>query len=211
MSKGTRVVLLEVGRHLMAVGAVLGAGSCTDNNLPSAPTGTIEITTATSGPDPDADGYAITIDDGAETPVGTNATQQLNLGPGRYSVRLTETAPNCTVVGENPRTITVAAGETTTISFQLTCGALTGSLEITTATSGPSPDLDGYIITLDGKDRRRLGGSGAAIFNGLTPGRHAVGLRDVAANCQIQGDNPRTVTVTAGASRTVAFTISCSA
>jgi hypothetical protein len=195
----------------MTVGAVLGAGSCTDNNLPSAPTGKIEITTATSGPDPDRDGYAITIDDGAETTVATNAARELDLEPGRYSVRLTETAPNCTVAGENPRTITVTAGETTTVSFQVTCGGLTGSLEIATATSGPSPDLDGYIVTLDGKDRLRLGGSGAATFNGLIPGHHAVGLRDVAANCQIPGDNPRTVTVRAGASTTVAFTISCSA
>ena len=205
-----RVMLRQVELSLVAAGAVLTALSCGGGDVTAPTTGSLEITTTTSGPEPDADGYAVTIDDGAESPLGANATlQRDNLEPGNHSVRLTGMAANCTVAGENPRNVSVPSGETATIAFQLTCSATTGSLAITTASSGPSPDPDGYSITLDGTDRGTLSVSGTVTLEALTTGSHAVGLSGVAANCQVQGDNPQTVTVTAGASVTAAFAVTC--
>jgi hypothetical protein len=43
----------------------------------------------------------------------------------------------------------------------------TGSLQITSSTSGPAPDQDGYSVTLDGSDRGGLGTSGSVSIDGL--------------------------------------------
>ena len=212
MGKWIRRVVRHMGLTFVAAGGVLTGFSCGGGDVTAPTTGTIEITTATSGPEPDADGYAVSIDDGAETPLGVNATvQHDDLDPGTHSVRLTGMAANCSVEGQNPRTIAVTGDAMAQVGFAITCRATTGSLEVTAATSGPSPDPDGYTITLDGTDRGTLGVTGPVTMEGLTPGSHAVGLSGIAANCQVQGDNPQTATVTAGASTTVTFAITCTA
>jgi hypothetical protein len=205
-----RVRLGQVGWNLLTVVSVLTGLSC-GGDVTAPTTGSVEINTGTSGPEPDADGYAVIIDGGPEAALGANATLQRYLGPGDHNVRLTGVAPNCAVAGENPRTVRVRAGETSEVSFQLTCSATAGSLKITTATSGSSPDPDGYIITLDGKNRLRLGVSADATFARLTLGGHVVGVGDIAANCRAQGVNPRSVTITAGTTATVTISITCSA
>jgi probable HAF family extracellular repeat protein len=179
---------------------------------PPASVGTLRIVTSTTGPDPDPNGYAFAVDGGVTQPVAVNATVTLpNLTAGSHSVRLSRLAGNCAVQGSNPRSVSVSAGATANVSFAVACTATTGSIEATSTTSGSSPDPDGYSITIDGTDRGPLAVSGTASFGRLAPGSHAVGLSSIAANCQVQGDNPRAVTVTAGVSTTAAFTIVCSA
>jgi probable HAF family extracellular repeat protein len=179
---------------------------------PPASVGTLRIATSTTGPDPDPNGYAVAVDGGVTQPVAVNATITLpNLTAGNHSVRLSRLAGNCAVQGSNPRSVSVSAGATANLSFAVTCTATTGSIEVTSSTSGPSPDPDGYIITLDGTDRDPLAVSGAASLGGLAPGSHTVGLSGIAANCQVQGENSRTITVTAGAGTTAAFTVVCAA
>jgi Tol biopolymer transport system component len=85
----------------------------------------------------------------------------------------------------------------------------TGSLRITSTISGPTPDEDGYTITFDGTARGALGTSGDVSIDGLEPGEHLVGLSGVAGNCEVIGEHPRTVTVTAGQSVTVGFAVTC--
>ncbi len=205
-------MLREVGLSLFAVAGLVAGLSCGGGDVQAPTTGSIEITTATSGPEPDADGYAVSIDDQAEAPIGTNATlERGGLPSGSHSVRLAGMAANCTVAGENPRDISVPADETTVVTFQITCIATTGSLEITSSTTGASSDPDGYTLSLDGNDRGALATNGSVTVDGLTPGNHAAGLGGVAANCQVQGDNPRAVTVAAGASVTAAFAVVCNA
>src|SRR5207253_4663090 len=68
-------------------------------------------------------------------------------------------AANCTVSGQNPRTVTVPTSGTTT-TFSITCTALpppTGDLTVTAATSGQDLDPDGYTVTVDeiGRASRR--------------------------------------------------------
>lgn len=207
--------LQGVRLSLLATGAALGMLSCGGGDLtaPQTPTtGSLAITTATSGPQTDADGYAVTIDGGAETAVGANATlRRDNLAPGDHTVQLTGIALSCSVAGENPRTVTVTAGQTTTVAFQLTCGGSTGQLQITTTTSGASPDPNGYTITLDGSDHGSIGVSGTVTLDQLAAGSHLAGLSDVADNCRVEGDNPRTVEVSPASTVTLAFSITCSA
>jgi hypothetical protein len=199
------------GLRMLFKGILLTGLGCGGDNIQEPTTGGVIITTVTSGSEVDADGYSITIDQGAETAITINATMERgDLEPGSHMVHLFGLAANCTVAGENPRAVTVSAGETAAVSFEISCSAATGSLQITSATSGASPDPDGYQVTVDGSDRGALGVSGALSVDGLQPGSYSVGLGGVAANCVVQGDNPRSVAVTAGASATATFTIVCS-
>ena len=174
-------------------------------------TATVTVTTATTGAEQDPDGYTIQIDAGAPQSIGIAASiENATLSPGNHSVQLSGLAPNCTVA-ENPQVLTVAAGATVTVAFEITCAPTTGTLDVATSTTGPSPDPDGYTVTIDGTDHGPLGASGALTVPSLAPGEHAVGLSGVAGNCQVQADNPRPVTVTAGSSVSASFTVSCAA
>src|SRR5256886_5124812 len=66
---------------------------------------------------------------------------------------LSGVAGNCTVGGANPRTVAVPSGGTISTTFSVSCaptGGGTGSLTVTTSTTGSDLDPDGYTVTLDG-------------------------------------------------------------
>jgi hypothetical protein len=142
--------------------------------------------------------------------IGSAATLRLmEIAAGAHTIQLAGVAANCTISGDNPRTLSIIAGETTTVMFVVTCSATSGSLEVTSSTSGSSTDADGYALTLDGTDRGPLAASASVTLTGLTPGNHVVGLSGIAANCQVSEDNPRAVSIVAGVSTAVAFTVTC--
>ena len=210
MSTRCWTVVQQASRRLLGAGALLGGLSCGGGDVQAPATGSIEITIVTSGSEPDADGYSISIDQGAETAIATDATMRRDdVDPGDHAVHLGGLAANCTIAGENPRTISVAAGETARVDFQLTCSATTGSLQVTASTTGPSSDPDGYSITVDGTDRGSVGPNASVTVDAVASGDHAVGLTGVAGTCLVEGDNPRTVTVPSGASVTVGFSVTC--
>jgi Tol biopolymer transport system component len=198
-------------RLVLAFTAGSAALSCGgDGPTPPPGNGTLQITTATSGAEPDGNGYALLFDGTPGQAIGAAETVVIpEVTSGNHSVQLSDVAPNCTVSSDNPQSVSVTGGETATISFAVTCSATTGSLTITSATSGPATDPDGYTVAVDGANRGALGGNGAVTLSGLQPGSRTVGLSSVAVNCQIQGDNLREVTIAAGASASVAYTINC--
>ena len=190
---------------LLALAVACGGDSVTDPG-----TASIEVTTTTTGVEPDPDGYMVQIDAGAPRAIGTGATIQVpELSAGDHTVLLVGLASNCTVEGENPRTVLLAGGQTAAVSLAVSCAATTGGLQVSAATTGPSPDADGYAMTVDGTDKGTLGANGALPIVGLAPGDHVIGLGGVSANCQVQGDNPRAVSVTAGTTLDLAFAITC--
>ena len=104
------------------------------------------------------------------------------------------------------------AGETAQMAFTIACTAEppeTGAVRITVATSGGSPDPDGYSLALDGGAAVSLSISGNHLFEDLPVGAHSVLLGGLAGNCSVSGDNPRSVSVSAGATATVSFEVSC--
>jgi len=199
---------LSVSFLLLAFSAL----ACSGDSLTAPGTGTLQITTSTTGAEPDVDGYTVQVDAEAAQAIGTAASiQRTDVSTGDHTVQLAGIAPNCTVSGDNPRTVSVTSGQTMTVSFAVTCGATTGGLQVTATTTGDSPDADGYTVIVDGTEHGTLGATGAVSIGGLAPGDHAVGVGGVAANCQVQGDNPRTSAISAGASTTVAFAVTCTA
>lgn len=137
--------------------------------------------------------------------------RRTDLVPGDHTVLLAGLAANCTAEGPNPRTITISAGETTAVALQVTCVATTGGLQVSASSSGTPPDPDGYRVTLDGADRGPLANGAELVIDSLAPGYHQVGLGGVAANCRVEGENSRTVSVTAGQRTPVAFAVTCAA
>jgi Tol biopolymer transport system component/preprotein translocase subunit YajC len=210
MRESVRILWWPLNRAGCLAAATIAGIGCGGEGLEPPTTGTLEIAVITTGTEPDADGYSVSIDGGGELPLGVNGTlEQDDLSPGDHAVLLGGVAGNCTLAGDNPRTVSVTAGRTETITFDIVCAATTGSLTVTSSTTGTSPDADGYTISLDGTDRGVLGASGEATLGAIAPGDHLVGLGGIAGNCQVAGENARTVSINAGATTTAAFVISC--
>src|SRR5207244_2014654 len=133
---------------------------------PLVPTsGAIRIVLTTIGADPDADGYAVTLDGAAPRTVGVNGTLVLrDLGTGAHSVTLAGAATNCPVAADNPRTVSVTTGavkrDTARTTFQVICVATTAVIEVAAVTSGIDLDPDGYTVQVDGGASRALAVSG---------------------------------------------------
>ena len=187
------------------------ATSCGDDNPSNPPTtGSIAVTAATAGDEIDTDGYTVTVDDLAGRPIAVDGTETFtNLSAGAHTVTLTGVAANCTVAGENPRDVTVTAGSTASTTFSVTCSATAGELAVTTVTTGDDIDADGYTVSVDAGATQAIDANGTLSVTGLDAGDHSVELGDVADNCTVAGDNPRTVAVTAGGTATTQFDVAC--
>ena len=187
--------------------------ACGGESLVGPDSGTLEVTSSTVGVEVDADGYTIEIDGGAGQPLAPNVTlRHPEVAAGPHTVLLTGIATNCTVGGDNPRFFTITPGQTAAITFAVVCGATTGSLRITSTTTGSSPDADGYTVTLDGSSRGTIAPTGETTIDGLTPGdAHTVGLGGISGNCQVEGENPRPLAITAGSTAEAAFAVACQA
>src|SRR5204863_215808 len=149
-------------------------------------------------------GYTVTVDGSTSQPITINNSTGVTfagLSVGDHTVQLSGVAGNCTVTAPNPRTVTVTAGATAPTAFAVTCATPTGSLRVTTSTTGSSLDGDGYTVTVDGStgEQITINNSAGVTFTGLSEGSHTVELSDVAGDCSVTGPNPRTLTVTAGA------------
>lgn len=184
--------------------------ACGGDDLTGPTSGSLEVTTATSGAEFDADGYVVQMDAEPPQPIGSSSTfRSASVTPGSHTIRLTGVAPNCALAGDNPRPVTIAAGETSAVLFQVVCSVTTGKIAITTITTGGGHDPDGYILRIDGGEQLSIG-LNAALEVSVVSGPHSVALRDVAANCNVQGKDPRKVIVLAGRRSSADFVINCS-
>lgn len=173
--------------------------------------GSLEVTTTTSGPEPDSDGYTVSVDGATPAAVGANATlRQAGLAVGAHTVELSGIAANCAVSGAARIGVSVAANAVATATFAITCSPTTGTIQVTTSTGTPA-DPDGYQLLLDGVETQPIATSATVMIPGVAPGTHTVGLGGVAAECQVDGDNPRSVTVPADGTVQAVFGVTCAA
>jgi hypothetical protein len=203
------------GRHTLSDGATSYSGDWTTASAPPPATGSLQITTATSGSSPDPDGYTVTIDGTEQGIVGASGGLTINtVTSGTHLVGLGGVAANCQIQGDNPRAVTVPAGGSATVAFAITCTApppTGGTVRITTVTTGPVQDPDGYEVSLDGAAAEAIANNEVKTLSGVTAGAHTVTLSDVAGNCTVADGSSRNITVTAGAVSEVSFTIACTA
>ncbi len=190
--------------------SVLGL-ACGGDDIIAPDTGGITVTTATTGPPSSTAGYTIRLDEGAPRPIDVNASLTLSpITPGEHSVRLEGLSGACTVAGANPRRVDVPAGDPVELRFEITCAPLPSGVTIVTTTTGLFPDPDGYTVQVDREPGLPIAPNASLSVGDLSAGMHRVELDGVASNCTVEGDNPRTIEVVAGAVLAVEFAITCS-
>src|SRR5436190_300467 len=169
-------------------------------------TGSIKVSAPTTGSDVDPDGYTVTVDGNQKATGIDNSVTFSGLSPGNHSVQLNGLAQNCTV-SSNPRTVSITAGSTTKTTFSVGCTAPTGTLKVTTSTSGSVPTSN-YAVTVDwnaASAQQIAPNNGSVTFSNLSATGHSVALSGFPAYCTVTSDKPQCVNVLAGGTDTGAF------
>src|SRR5439155_19109851 len=129
---------------------------------------------------------------------------------GHRGVQPSGLAKNC-ITSANPRTVSMPAGGTATAPFTVSCTATTGTLKVTTSTSGSVP-TNNYTVTVDwntASAQQIAPNNGSVSFSNLSATGHSVALSGFPANCTVTSANPQSVNVPAGGTATAPFTVSC--
>jgi hypothetical protein len=207
----TRVFRLFAARAPLLLAVWLLWTGCNGEDVNAPTTGEIRVTISTGGPNPALGGYTLTLDSQPSIAVSGNATLALSVEEGVHVLELGAVAPSCVVAEGARREVQVTAGEATTVTFDVICGPTTGGVRVTTITSGPLPDPDGYAVTIDESAPQATGANASLVLNDLTPGDHTVLLSGVADNCSVTTQDPLTIAVAAGVIAEATFEIVCSA
>jgi Tol biopolymer transport system component len=165
---------------------------------------------STTGVSPDADGYLLSLDQGTAQRVGASETRDFtSLTAGTHQLAVSDIAPNCTLAGDNPRSVTVAAGQVTQVTLQVTCAAPQGSLRVSVTTAGFDTDQDGYAVLLDGSSAATVASEGSATLAPVASGSHTISLGGVAPNCAVVVPRQRPVTIASNQQSDLAFSVLC--
>jgi len=184
---------------------VIGCGNSA--GLPDS--GEIRVTVATTGPEPDPNGYRVSVDGQGDRRLGlTDSTLFQGLEPGTHAIALLDLAGNCAVQGTGLRTASVTAGTTATVGFDVACGA-TAALRVVTTSQGTPADPDGYLLVLPGRGTRHIGANEAITVGGLPPGVLTPELIGLAATCAVPDGSTQRVTLTARDTAQVTFAVHC--
>jgi WD40-like Beta Propeller Repeat/Dipeptidyl peptidase IV (DPP IV) N-terminal region len=184
--------------------------SCGGEDIAAPATGSLTVSAPTNGPIEPVTDYSVVIDFDPAVALHANGSVTISdLTGGAHVVRLDGAPAGCAVSGDNPRSVDVIAGETSSTSFDITC-TTAGSLEITTSTTGDGLDPDGYQVTvLGGESGVPVPINGVTTISGVTAGDHTLLLTGIAANCELQQDNPSTVTVQARTTTSISLEVTC--
>lgn len=88
-------------------------------------------------------------------------------------------------------------------------GGGTGSLRITSATTGSYVDADGYLYAIDTSTMQTLPANGTLLLDGLAAGSHALTVSGIADNCTVAGGNSRSVAIADGTVADVTLAVVC--
>ena len=133
----------------------LALAACGDD--PAAPgTGTVEVTTVSTGDGLDPDGYIVQVQGAHPLPIGANATATLpEVTAGDLMVQFKGIRGNCVAQGPNPRLIRLEAGKTFSFHFNVACSRtpLLGRIVFVSFRDG---NHELYSMNPDGTDQVRL-------------------------------------------------------
>jgi len=196
---------MHVPKTALAAMVIVGVGCGTDAVVSA--TGAMNVLVQTSGESVDtAFGLRVNTDTTTHA-LKAGVSSSFSVGEGTFTLELVGVAENCSVEGDNPRTVEVAADEVVSVTFRVACTS-NGSVKVTIMTTGVDRD-DMYTLAFDTDFRTVLVGPNQFVVVSLPVGTHSVALRDVAANCTVQGDNPVQVNVVAGETVSAGFAVSC--
>jgi hypothetical protein len=87
---------------------------------------------------------------------------------------------------------------------------LTGTIVVSTNTSGTSIDPDGYVATLDESRQQAIDVNGSVTFSWLRVGGYDVTLEGVASNCSVAASHPGAFVLFADSAVHTQFDVTCS-
>lgn len=89
---------------------------------PEETVGTLEISTITTGLDPDPRGYTISGENIENIDAGPNDIVTINeLEEGTYSIELNDIESHCAIQSDNPVSVEIVAEETSEVDFEVNC------------------------------------------------------------------------------------------
>jgi hypothetical protein len=182
----------------------------------------IVITTATTGVDTDADGYEVLqygsigeintpYADASPFPVPSNGVaRREDLEAGTTAVLvLTRLQPNCQPRVPNPIVLALRENTEHSVRFDVDC-VESGRARITVTQVGEGQDRDGYQVEAMGfSHTKAVIPNGSVMLPGLLAGERRLRLIGLNQNCLVMTENPVAVTITAGETAEVAYTVHC--
>lgn len=190
--------------------ALAVAAACDDPNEPPPAQGSIEVVVIATGPDVITDDLQVTVGTALVRPLDSGLNTLIaGLEPGVYTVTLAGTSANCQITSTNPRSVTVESNRITVITFTVVCTARTGSVRVTTTTTGSGLDPDGYTATVIDGPSQPVGTHASVTIANVREGQRFVTLTGVAPNCAIAGADTSTVTVPLNGTVDVSFSLAC--
>lgn len=190
-------------RALLAACTSLILGACGDD--PTAPPGTIQVTVVTTGGDLDGDGYELLVGTEKRVITASHIVRVDGFTAGPHAIQLKGVADNCSVVGDNPRSVTVESGGLTRVLVEVVCDPTGVELEFRTV--GPETPILGYTVTAAGRAVAAKP-NGSVVISGLTPGSHVVTLT-IPGNCRASGGSSLNLTVAHRAITRVTVEVTC--
>jgi hypothetical protein len=154
----------------------------------------------------DPDAYTVLVDNEPRGPIGLNEDKSsfLLAATKDLTVKLGSVADNCTAAPSS-HVLTLnddgTAFDENELLFLVACESIDSptGLELVIQTSGGIDDIDpdGYIVYLDGHAQDDMVGANSETLYSPLPEHSEVGLefQDIEFNCQIEGDNPRDVSL----------------
>jgi hypothetical protein len=171
-------------------------------------TSTLEIMVVTSGDEADADGYTVQVDNQSSRAIGpSDVFQDREITPGDHTIYVGGVAANCRVEGANPRTVSVPAQGTISITIRVLCGVRLGSVLVGIRTHGPATYPAPYIVAIDGVEAAAVD-TGRVLLENVNPGPHVIELRRVPEHCTAHGNHFR-ITVRPAEITAVEIFVSC--
>lgn len=185
----------EPGRSIAT--GVLAVVVCSCGGPPTIPleSADLKVISFTTGL-PLPDGYTIRLNGDRTGHLDTNDSLVFaGLDPGEYTLELSVLPADCRVTGENPRTVTLVAGNTTQTVFQVRCiPPNSGTLLVRTATYGNGPSH--YEIILDdGLFVETISNDELLTLFPVPVGTRTVRIEGVPLDCQLVGANPRFILI----------------
>ncbi|MDP2470457.1 MAG: hypothetical protein Q8W45_04370 [Candidatus Palauibacterales bacterium] len=105
----------------------LVAGGCSDDASTGPQVGTLEVNLIMDGTDRDTNGGTLIFDGEVVGPLVANVRTTIDsVEPGIYVISVTGIESNCSLVGDNPRNVTVRAGQVSTEEFRYLCESTGG-------------------------------------------------------------------------------------
>lgn len=130
------------------------AGPTDEPGEETPPAAELEVTVSVSGDDPDLNGYAVTLNGSESQPIGgvrdPIAVTFEGLAAGAHELELADATSNCSVAGENPRTVTLTEGQSSSTSFEVIC---TGVEKVAFLGDFELAGTDVFVMHADGQDR----------------------------------------------------------